>query len=80
MRAAQIIGPRHAHVAVMPDRTLRYRYNVPGVGRCEYSLLSEVGEPWVPGFRALIERSGLAVRRGVDLPAAPWVADMVVGG
>lgn len=78
-RASQVFGPRHAQLVVMPDRTLRYRYAVPGVGRCEFSTLSEVGEPWVAGFRVLIDKAGLRVEPGVYLNAGPWVADKVVG-
>ena len=77
-RATQVYGPRHTQLAVMPDRTIRYRYAVPGVGRCEFSTLSEVGQPWVAELRELIERAGLQVERGVDLNDRPWVADRVV--
>lgn len=77
-RATQVYGPRHTQLAVMPDRTLRYRCAVPGVGRCEVSTLSEVGDPRLAEFRTLIERLGLQVERGVSLGARPWVADRVV--
>lgn len=79
-RAVRVIGPRHAHVAVMPDGTLRYRYTVPGVGRCDFSTLAEVGEPWQPEFRALLTRvrREFQVERGAKLDRHPWIADRAV--
>ena len=78
IRATQVYGPHHTRLAVMPDRTLRYRYAVPGVGRCEFSTLSEVGQPWVAEFRKLIERAGLQVEWGCYLNDRPWAADRVL--
>lgn len=71
--------PGGSTIAVMPDDTLRYRYTFAnGDGRCEFSLLSEVGAPWVPEFQRMIREHGLTVAYGVDLDKAPWCADRLV--
>lgn len=62
----------------LPDGLLRYRYRA-GMGiTCEFSLLSEVGEPWqMEAKRELqaLESKGYAIRYGVELTSSPWLSD-----
>ncbi len=57
---------------------LTYAYDIGPDGGCAFHMFSEVGEPWVPGFRALIERKGLKIAHGIDIPCHPYCADFVV--
>lgn len=56
---------------------LTYAYDINPDASCAFHMLSEVGEPWVPGFRKLIERKGLHIAHGIDIPCHPYCADFL---
>lgn len=58
---------------------LTYRYAPSRDLGFEFHTLAEVGEPYQQWFRDEIALRGYVVDYGVDLPTAPWVADLVVG-
>lgn len=60
---------------VMHDNTLRFRYRIDSNSTCEFSLLSEVGQPWRPAFDQLIEKHGLVLsEHATEFSESPWVA------
>ena len=64
-----------------PDGQLRYCYSAGPDIQCEFSLLSEVGEPYkLDAMNCLDEwrRSGYFIKRGIALEAPPWVSDFAV--
>lgn len=62
---------------IMPDRSLRYWYEIGEGSSCEFSMLCEVGAPWQARFKRMVDKLGLDVEQGVDLDHDPWVADIV---
>lgn len=64
------------HIHRVKNGGLRYRYEVPGVGRCNFSLLSEVGQRWVQGFQDEIKQRGWVVGTR-NVPQPPWCEDYV---
>lgn len=62
-------------IKVMPDGQLRYCYEVSPEVAFEFSLKSEVGEPWQADAEAplqeLLELEGGAIEFGAELDAYP---------
>ncbi len=75
MKARKIIGEPWAQIRIMPDASLRFRYQVDHVCTCEFSLFSEVGEKYKPGFLALMHDHGIELGKPMEFDTAPWVAD-----
>lgn len=66
-----------ACLRILPDGTVQYRYTA-GELTFEFSLLAEVGRPWQPVFRQLLDlavQDGWTYTRGQTLDHAPWCAD-----
>ena len=75
MKARKIIGDPWAQIRIMPDTSLRFRYQVDHVCTCEFSLFSEVGEKYKPGFLGLMHDHGMELGEPMEFDTAPWVAD-----
>ncbi len=64
-----------------PDGALTYCYDAdlhnPDI-RCEFTMLSEVGEPYKPWFVAELRRRQIVVATR-ELPYKPWVQDFDAG-
>lgn len=75
MRARKIIGEPWAQIRIMPDTSLRFKYQVDSDITCEFSLFSEVGEKYKPGFLALMHDHGIELGEPMEFDAAPWIAD-----
>lgn len=59
---------------------LHYRYDT-GMGKFEFHLGCEVGEPWRPQAQAMAKE--IATEMGgtikqIELPATPWLVDVVI--
>ena len=57
----------HDHKAVF------FRYKVSEDCACEFSLFSEVGQPWQPRFRELMEEEGIDPDNVVEINERPWL-------
>ena len=75
MRARKIIGEPWAHICIMPDASLRFRYQVDSDITCEFSMYCEVGEKYKPHFVDLMNEHGIELGEQLEFDAAPWVAD-----
>jgi len=75
MKARKIIGEPWAQIRIMPDTSLRFRYQVDHLCTCEFSLLSEVGEKYKTPFIELMHEHGIELGDPLEFDAAPWVAD-----
>lgn len=77
-RPRQVFGIGSTDVVVMPDFTLRFRYvadlHDPDTV-CEFSLLSEVGEPYKPRFQEVMRKFKLTLGEPTELDEYPWFAD-----
>lgn len=65
-------------IKVQTDGTLRYSHPFCGIkGGTNWSMLCEVGQPWMKTFEAIIRNNELNIEFGVDLHYKPWCADRI---
>jgi hypothetical protein len=79
MKAKHIFGLGSKQIKLMYDGTLRFKYAVDDVCGCEFSLFSEVGEPYQAGFKRLMKEHSLMLGDPKELDQAPWYADTLKG-
>lgn len=73
-RPVSVYGETDLMLVVYADGQIRYDYRAtPDMG-FNFSTLSEVGQPFIPSYEAIIEANGLEIVT-VELPAAPWLTD-----
>ena len=77
--AKQVFGLGDKQIRLMRDGTLRFKYVVSDVCDCEFSLLSEVGQPYQAGFKRLMQEHGLVLGTPRELDQAPWYSDTLKG-
>ena len=78
-RAKRIMGRGATQIKIMQDDSLRYRYELTLHTPGEYfecSLLSEVGEPYLPEFQFLLAMFNIVVAKDMaEYDERPWYAD-----
>lgn len=73
-RPVNVYGETDLMLVVYADGQIRYDYRAaPDMG-FTFSTLSEVGQPFIPSYEAIIEANGLEIIT-VELPTAPWLTD-----
>lgn len=82
-RAKHVYGFSGAHIRVMPDNTVWFYYWLEGEeeedGSGEFSLLSEVGEPYRAKFDRIIQEYNFVfASKPKELNHYPYYADQVV--
>lgn len=80
IRARRVFGIGSTQVKLMTDGTARFRYALdmhsPG-DYFECSLFCEIGEPYKPRVRAVMEEFGIVLGDAKELDQRPWYADTV---
>lgn len=73
-RPVNVYGETDLMLLVYADGEIRYDYRAsPDMG-FTFSTLSEVGQPFIPAYREIIEKNGLEIIT-VELPTQPWLTD-----
>ena len=80
IRTRRVFGIGPTQVKLMTDGTVRFRYALdmhsPG-DYFECSLFCEIGEPYKPRVRAVMEEFGIVLGDAKELDQRPWYADTV---
>ena len=58
---------------VQGHKAVFFRYKVSADCECEFSLFSEVGQPWQPRFRELMAEEGIDPSNVVEINKRPWL-------
>ena len=78
-RCVRAFGAGSTQVRIWSNGMVTYRYAIGDDGTAEFTLYSEVGEPYRPAFDRIIAAFHLVVEeRGLTFDTAPWLADKLV--
>ena len=58
---------------VQGHKAIFFRYKASDDCECEFSLFSEVGQPWQPRFRELMTEEGIDPDNIVGIDERPWL-------
>lgn len=78
-RCVRVVGVGSTQFRVWSNGACSYRYEVPGAGTMEFSLFSEVGEPYKPAFERIFRVFNVQIDGGaVEMDHKPWFADRLL--